>query len=73
MSEENGMTNDPPGAPTLRWQYRTLRFETGREFEEEAEEALNQLGTEGWDVTRFVRFEIGRENGYRVILKRPYE
>lgn len=56
-----------------RWEYRTLRFETGREFEERGEQALNQLGADGWEVTGFVRFELGRENGYRVILKRPYE
>jgi hypothetical protein len=42
-----------------------LRFETRREFEEGAEQALNQLGADGWEVTGFVRFEIGRENGYR--------
>ncbi len=66
------MTNVQPSASTLRWQYQTLRFETGREFEGGAEQALNQLGADGWEVTGFVRFEIGRENGYRVILKRPY-
>ena len=66
------MTNLQPSASTLRWQYRTLRFETGRDFEADAEEELNQLGADGWDVTGFVRFEIGRENGYRVIMKRPY-
>ena len=65
------MTNVPPTAPTLRWQYRTLRFETGREFEERAQLELDELGADGWEVTGFVRFEIGRENGYRVILKRP--
>lgn len=65
------MTNDQPSASTLRWQYRTLRFETGREFEEGAELSLNQLGDEGWEVAGFVQFGIGRENGYRVILKRP--
>jgi len=47
-----------------------LRFATGREFEEGADEALNELGAEGWEVAGFARFEIGRENGYRVILKR---
>jgi hypothetical protein len=66
------MTDDRPSASPLRWQYRTLRFETGRQFEEGAEQVLNQLGAEGWEATGFVRFEIGRENGYRVILKRPY-
>lgn len=66
------MTNVPPRASGLRWQYHSLRFETGREFEEGAEETLNELGADGWEVTGFVRFEIGRENGYRVILKRPY-
>jgi hypothetical protein len=66
------MTNVPPSAATSRWQYRTLRFETGREFEESAEQVLNQRGADGWDVSGFVRFEMGRENGYRVILKRPY-
>jgi hypothetical protein len=66
------MTNGPTSEATLRWRYRTLRFETGREFEEDAERVLDQLGAEGWEVAGFVRFEIGRENGYRVILKRPY-
>jgi hypothetical protein len=66
------MTDDRPSASPLRWQYHTLRFETGREFEEGAEQVLNQLGADGWEATGFVRFEIGRENGYRVILKRPY-
>ena len=66
------MTDDRPSGTALRWQYRTLRFETGREFEESAEQVLNQLGAEGWEAAGFVRFEIGRENGYRVILKRPY-
>ena len=66
------MTNVQPSAATHRWQYNTLRFETGREFEERAEQALNQLGADGWEVTGFVRFEYGTENGYRVILKRPY-
>jgi hypothetical protein len=66
------MTDDRPSASPLRWQYRTLRFETGRQFEEGAEQVLNQLGAEGWEATGFIRFEIGRENGYRVILKRPY-
>ena len=64
------MTNDPPSASERRWHYRTLRFENGRAFEEEAEQTLNELGADGWEVTGFVRFEIGRENGYRVILKR---
>ena len=49
-----------------------MRFETGREFEEGGEQALNELGADGWEVTGFIRFKIGRENGYRVILKRPY-
>jgi hypothetical protein len=66
------MTTVQPSAATLRWQYVTLRFETGREFEERAEQALNRLGGDGWEVTGFVRFEYGTENGYRVILKRPY-
>ena len=66
------MTDVQPSAASPRWQYRTLRFETGRDFEEGAEQALNQLGADGWEVTGFVRFEFGRENGYRVILKRPY-
>jgi Domain of unknown function (DUF4177) len=66
------MTNVPPSTATSRWQYHTLRFETGREFEETAEQVLNQLGADGWEVAGFVRFELGRENGYRVILKRPY-
>ena len=39
---------------------------------EGAEQALNELGADGWEVTGFARFEIGRENGYRGILKRPY-
>ena len=65
------MTNPQPSASTVRWEYRTLRYETGREFEEGAEPELNQLGADGWEVAGFVRFEIGRENGYRVILKRP--
>ena len=65
------MSGDESSAATVRWQYRTLRFETGREFEEAAEQVLNVLGADGWEVTGFVRFEIGRENGYRVILKRP--
>jgi hypothetical protein len=42
------------------------------EFEEGAEPALNELGADGWEVTGFARFKIGRENGYRVILKRSY-
>jgi Domain of unknown function (DUF4177) len=66
------MADDRPSAPMLRWQYHTLRFETGREFEEDGEQILNQLGADGWEAAGFVRFEIGRENGYRVILKRPY-
>jgi Domain of unknown function (DUF4177) len=66
------MTNEAAGAPARRWQYRTLRYETGREFEEAAEPQLNALGAEGWELAGFVRFEIGRENGYRVILKRSY-
>ena len=66
------MTNGQPSGATLRWEYRTLRFETGREFEDGAEQVLNQLGTDGWEVTGVVRFKNGRENGYRVILKRPY-
>jgi hypothetical protein len=66
------MTDDRPSASPLRWQYHALRFETGREFEEGAEQVLNQLGADGWEAAGFVRFEIGRENGYRVILKRPY-
>ena len=66
------MTNVPPTAPPLRWQYRTLRFETGREFEDRAQLELDELGADGWEVAGFVRFEIGRENGYRVILKRPH-
>ena len=66
------MTSIPPSAPTVRWQYQALRFETGREFEERGEQLLNQLGADGWEVAGFVRFERGRENGYRVILKRPY-
>ena len=57
------MTNVQPSGSTHRWQYRTMRFETGREFEEGAEQALDQLGADGWEVTGFVRFEIGRENG----------
>ena len=44
----------------------------GAEFEGGADQALNELGADGWEVTGFTRFEIGRENGYRVILKRPY-
>jgi hypothetical protein len=66
------MTNVPSSTATSCWQYQTLRFENGREFEESAEQLLNQLGAEGWEVAGFVRFERGRENGYRVILKRPY-
>ena len=66
------MTNPQPSGATLRWQYRTLRFETGRGFEEGAEQLLDQLGADGWEVTGFVRFDMGRENGYRVLLKRPY-
>ena len=33
---------------------------------------LSLRGADGWEVAGFTRFEIGRENGYRVILKRPY-
>ena len=66
------MVTTEPSSSTLRWQYQTLRFENGREFEEAAEQTLNQFGAEGWEVAGFARFEIGRENGYRVILKRPY-
>ena len=66
------MDNTEPNSSTMRWQYQTLRFENGREFEEAAEQTLNQLGAEGWEVAGFARFEIGRENGYRVILKRLY-
>jgi hypothetical protein len=68
-SREKRMT-DAPSASTQRWQYKTLRFATGQEFEEVADQMLNELGAEGWEVTGFTRFEIGRENGYRVILKR---
>ena len=67
------MANTEPSSSTLRWQYRTLRFENGREFEEAADDTLNRLGADGWEVASFTRFEIGRENGYRVILKRPYD
>ena len=66
------MTHIPPSTATVRWQYQALRFETGREFEESGEQRLNELGADGWEVAGFVRFERGRENGYRVILKRPY-
>ena len=66
------MANTEPSASRLRWQYQTLRFENGREFEEMAEQSLNEHGADGWEVAGFTRFEIGRENGYRVILKRPY-
>jgi hypothetical protein len=66
------MTNVPPNTSRPRWQYQTLRFETGRDFEEVAESTLNRLGADGWEVAGFTRFEIGRENGYRVILKRSY-
>ena len=66
------MAEPEPGASRPRWQYQTLRFENGREFEEVAEQSLNELGVDGWEVAGFTRFEIGRENGYRVILKRPY-
>ena len=62
---------DAPSASTRRWQYKTLRFATGKEFEEGADQMLNELGADGWEVAGFTRFEIGRENGYRVILKRP--
>jgi len=71
MQEEIRMTDEAPSTPRVRWQYQTLRFETGREFEETAEQTLNARGAQGWEVAGFVRFEIGRENGYRVILKRP--
>ena len=53
------MTNVQPRGSTLRWQYRTLRFETGRDFEESAEHDLDALGADGWEVAGFVRFEIG--------------
>ena len=66
------MANTDPSPPMVRWEYQTLRYETGREFEEVAEQKLNQFGAEGWEVAGFARFEIGRENGYRIILKRPY-
>jgi len=66
------MTDDRSSAAAQRWQYRTLRFESGRAFEEGVDQALNELGADGWDVAGFVRFELGRENGYRVILKRAY-
>jgi hypothetical protein len=66
------MTNVQPSAAARRWQYKTLRFESGREFEERGEGVLDRFGADGWEVTGFVRFAIGRENGYRVILKRPY-
>ncbi len=62
---------DASSASTPRWQYQTLRFATGQEFEVSADQVLNELGAEGWEVAGFTRFEIGRENGYRVILKRP--
>jgi hypothetical protein len=48
------MTTVQPSAAT---QCHTLRFETGREYEERAEQTLNQLGAGGWEVTGFVRFE----------------
>ena len=66
------MTDAQGSASLRRWQYRTLRFETGQAFEEGAEQVLDELGADGWEAAGFVRFEIGRENGYRVILKRPY-
>ena len=66
------MTDVQPSAGALRCRYQTLRLETEREFEEGAEQALNQGGADGWEVAGFVRFELGRENGDRVILKRPY-
>ena len=66
------MTDVRSSTSAQRWQYKTLRFETGREFEEGADQALNDLGADGWDVAGFVRFELGRENGYRVILKRRH-
>jgi hypothetical protein len=56
---------------TQRWEYRTLRFVTGSEFEDLAERQLNELGAQGWEVTGFARFQHKNENGYRVILKRP--
>ena len=62
---------DAPSASPRGWQYKTLRFATGKEFEEGADRVLNELGADGWEVAGFTRFEIGRENGYRVILKRP--
>ena len=40
------MANTEPSS-TMRWRYQTLRFENGREFEKEAEQALNQLGADG--------------------------
>jgi Domain of unknown function (DUF4177) len=66
------MIDTKPSSSTPRWQYQTLRFANGREFEEEAEQTLNELGADGWEVAGFARFEIGRENGYRVIVKRPF-
>ena len=66
------MTDGRPSEPPVRRQYRTLRFETGRQFEDRAEQVLDQLGADGWEATGFVRFDIGRENGDRVILERPY-
>jgi hypothetical protein len=65
------MKTVPSNSSQQRWQYHTLRFANGREFEEGADRALNELGEDGWEVTGFTRFEIGTENGYRVILKRP--
>lgn len=58
------------GDPIRRWQYRTLCYVTGREFEERAELQLNELGADGWEVVGFARFQHKTENGYRVILKR---
>jgi len=55
-----------------KWQYHHLGFDSGREFNREAPAELNRLGAEGWEVCGFVRFEIGRIDGYRLLLKRPY-
>lgn len=66
------MANADPSASRQQWQYQTLRFDNGREFEEVAEQSLNDLGADGWEVAGFARFDIGRENGYRVIMKRPH-
>jgi hypothetical protein len=59
------------GSTAQRWEYRTLRYVTGSEFEELAERQLNELGSDGWEVVGFARFQHKNENGYRVILKRP--